>query len=97
MADFCVSAVRYDKTGQHIEWLKVHQDMFKGIGPERLVQRAFIVDLIKLQIATFVTVTIDPDTQMRIDGARIHVVDGRFLTTDCNDSTRDNLAELPGF
>jgi len=31
------------------------------------------------------------------DGTKVHIVDGRYLRTDGNDTKEDNLGELPTF
>lgn len=96
MFDFCISAVRYDSENQHIEWVKVHEDKGATIGPARQVPRAFVADLIRLEKATFQTV-IKMSNGNFANGAHIHVIDDIYLTTDRNNTKRDNLGNLPTF
>jgi hypothetical protein len=97
MTDFCISAVRYDSENQHIEWIKVREDMGATIGPARTVSREFVADLIRLGKATFQTVTYDKASKQYSNGALVHVIDHTFLSTDKNDITKDNLGRLPKF
>jgi hypothetical protein len=100
MVDFCISEVRYDEKNEHIEWLKVHERQTKGtawyVGPMRLVPRAFVADLIRLNKASFETIVKNASNQF-IHGAHVHVIDGAYLTTDRNNTKRDNLGRLPVF
>lgn len=96
MADFCISAVRYDSNNQHIDWLKVHEDKGLSIGPARSVPRLFVVDLIRLGKATFQTVVKNSKDQWK-DGEHVHVIDDEYLSTDRNSTVRDNLGNLPTF
>lgn len=96
MTDFCISAVSYDATKQHIDWVRVHQDLDTKIGPSRTVARAFVADLIRLNKATFQTIIKDSEGKWQ-NGAHVHVTDGEYLTTDRNSTKRDNLGNLPTF
>jgi hypothetical protein len=97
MTDFCVSAVKYDQTEQHIEWLEVREDLGSSVGEVRRVPRAFVADLIRKGCATFQTITRDPTTKKWQDGATLHVIDKFYLSTDPNDIKKDNLGKLPRF
>jgi hypothetical protein len=97
MTDFCVSAVRYDEKGQHIEWLKVHEDRGSSVGDERLVPRAFVAELIRKKCATFQTITRRSARDKWENGALLHVIDEVYLSTDANDIKKDNLGKLPQF
>ncbi|RIZ35928.1 hypothetical protein AXX04_05210 [Pseudomonas aeruginosa] len=96
MADFCITAVRYNKEKSHIEYVKVREEKAKTIGAPRTVARAFVADLIRLDKATFQTrVKTADDTWTR--GADVHLIDDEYLTTDRNSIERDNLGNLPEF
>ncbi|PBP62584.1 hypothetical protein CCL19_20305 [Pseudomonas syringae] len=96
MADYCISAVRYNTEGTHIEWVKVHKDLGSSIGGWMRCPRAFIADLISSNKATFQTI-VPGDKGGWKDGSRIHVIDQVYLTTDPNSSKRDNLGNLEKF
>lgn len=96
MADFCVTAVRYNQDRSHIEYVRVAQDLPGKFGPHRTVARGFVAELINLNKATFMTWVLKADGNYS-PGADIHVIDGEFLTTDRNSRKRDNLGNLPEF
>jgi len=95
MADFCITAVRYNKDREHIEYVHVREEKAKTIGAPRAVPRAFVADLIRLGKATFQTRTKADDTWKL--GAQVHLIDDVYLTTDRNSTERDNLGHLPEF
>ncbi|HCF2132181.1 TPA: DUF3892 domain-containing protein [Pseudomonas aeruginosa] len=96
MADFCITAVRYSKDRNHIEYVQVREEKSKTIGAPRTVARAFVADLIRLEKASFQTrMKTADDTWMR--GADVHLIDDVYLTTDRNSTERDNLGNLPEF
>ncbi|MCQ3002606.1 DUF3892 domain-containing protein [Pseudomonas syringae] len=96
MTDFCISAVRYDNDGNHIQAVRVHQDKGSSVGPALTSDREFVADLILLGKASFQTITKDSNNKWQ-DGALIHVLDGKYLSTDPNSLARDNLGKLPRF
>jgi len=96
MADFCVTAVRYNKDRTHIEWVQVREEKEKTVGLIRTVSRAFVADLVRLGKVTFQTRTQTVDGKYRV-GAEIHLIDEIYLTTDKNSTKRDNLMNLPEF
>lgn len=96
MADFCITAVRYNAQGEHIEFVKVCEEKADSLGLERIVSRAFVADLIRLGKATFQTRTEVVSGRWRI-GATVHVIEDDYLTTDPNYTKRDNLGNLPLF
>ncbi|WP_122556153.1 DUF3892 domain-containing protein [Pseudomonas viridiflava] len=96
MTDYCISAVSYDSQGNHIEWVRVHKDLGDSIGGAMVCARAFVADLISSNRATFQTVVPGVRTTWQ-NGARIHVIDGVYLTTDSNSTKRDNLGSLQTF
>lgn len=96
MADFCITAVRYSDSGDHITYVKVCEEREGTIGPSRTVPRAFVADLIRLKKAKFITRTKNL-TGKWARGAEVHVIDDIYLTTQRNDTKRDNLGSLPEF
>lgn len=96
MADFFISRVAYSENGEHIEWLMVREDLGKQAGGESLVQRKFVADLIRLDLVDFVTLPRDSKGVIT-RGAKVHLYDGKFLTTAANKTERDNLENLPTF
>lgn len=100
MVDFCISAVRYNEKREHIDYLKVHERTTSGtnwsFGPYRIVARAFVADLIRLNKASFETIVQGKDDLWR-RGADVHVVDEIYLSTDRNQTKRDNLSNLPEY
>ena len=83
MTDFYISAVNYDKETQHIAMLKVHEDKGSTVGPARKVPREFVADLIRLNKASFMTITKNKDSKWE-EGAHVHVMDDTYLSTDKN-------------
>ncbi len=96
MADFCITAVRYDKDRSHIEYVHVREEKLKAIGAARVVPRVFVADLIRLGKATFQTRIKSADDKWKV-GADVHLIDDEYLTTDKNSTKRDNLGNLPEF
>lgn len=96
MTDFCISAVRYNSSQQHIDFVMVHQDLNTSVGPSRVVPRVFVADLIRMNKATFQTIVKDTNGTWQ-NGASVHVIDVEYLTTDRNSTKRDNLGNLPTF
>lgn len=98
MADFCITAVQYNPDKKHIDLVQVREEKYGGkVATEsRLVQRAFLVDLIRLGLVSFQTKTKDRDGNWR-DGDKVTIYDDKYLTTKGNGTERDNLGSLPEF
>lgn len=96
MADFCITAVRYNKAKEHIEFVAVREEKPGKVGHPCTVSRVFIADLIRLDKATFQTRIQDAEGLWQ-RGARVHVLEEIYLTTDRNSTKRDNLGNLPEF
>jgi hypothetical protein len=100
MVDFCISGIRYDEKKQHITFVKVHERQTTsqgwGLGPARIVPRAFVADLIRMNKASFETVVKVENNKVR-HGAHVHVIDDVYLSTDRNSTKRDNLSNMPEF
>lgn len=96
MADFCITAVRYNKDQSHIVYVQVREEIPGKVGSPRTVPRAFVADLIRRGNAAFQTRTKTADNKWK-KGADVHLIDDEFLTTDRNSTKRDNLGSLPEF
>jgi hypothetical protein len=96
MADFCITAVRYNEDYSHIDFVRVHEEKEKVIGYDRTVPRAFVADLIRLKKASFQTRLKTPEGDWKF-GAEVHLIEGEYLTTNKNSTKRDNLESLPEF
>jgi hypothetical protein len=97
MADFCITAVRYNKDRSHIEFVQVREEVpGNKIGVTRTIPRVFVADLIRRGNAAFQTRTKTADDKWKL-GADVHLIDDEYLTTDRNSTKRDNLANLPEF
>lgn len=97
-ADYGISAVRYDSDDQYIDKVKVHKDNGDTIGAGDIWSRKDV--LAKMDDGkTFVTIVKDGDNKWK-KGQDVHIitVDGRrFLRTDANKKSKDNLENLPKF
>ena len=94
MADFYISGIRRDSTGQHIQYVNIIK-AGKGNKDASINSRQFVAELIKASKATFKTITLV--NGQWVYGANVHVIDDIYLTTDPNSTTRDNLGNLPVF
>ena len=47
MEDFYISAIKMDSNNQHIEFVKIHENLGKKIGPGTVNSRAFVGELIR--------------------------------------------------
>ncbi|GLH31737.1 hypothetical protein BR1R5_11230 [Pseudomonas sp. BR1R-5] len=95
MADFCITAVKYDKEHDRIAWVQAREELGRDkVGPWRWVSRVFAVDLIRMGKASFQTRTQDRNGNW-VKGAPVVVYADKFLTTEGNRTERDNLGELP--
>ncbi|MDS9878996.1 hypothetical protein RMI40_29595 [Pseudomonas protegens] len=99
MTDFCVTKVKYSDDRSHIQSLIVREEIpaKSKIGPDRKVDRAFVADLIRLGKASFQTRIWNANDKAWDVGAKIHLIEDEFLTTDKNSKKRDNLENLPTF
>lgn len=95
MANFCITSVKYSSDGKHIQWLAVREEKETTVGVERIVDRAFVATLINLGLATFITRTWSEAEKTFKKGADVHVLEEQYLTTDRNNTKRDNLGNLP--
>ena len=96
MTDFCITAIRYSKDKEHIEYVHVREELPGKIGSTRTVARAFVADLIRLNKATFQT-RVQNAEGLWNTGAPVHLFEKTFLTTNKNSTKRDNLGALSEF
>jgi hypothetical protein len=99
MADFYISAIRMDSTGQHIEWVKTHKKTSDtSLEPTGSTNsRKFVGELISTGKIEFKTVTWDGVNNKWNIGAKVEVMADGYITTDPNKTKRDNLGNLPKF
>ena len=98
-ADYCVSAVRYNAGGVHIDQVQTRQhDVVKNqISGPTTMSRAEVVKLIG-QGKTFATIVQNKDNNW-VKGAplQIHSVATDYIKTVADRKTSDNLENLPQF
>lgn len=93
--DFWITGV--NKGDKHIDYVRVQRKkVTANLGPARIVDRGFVADLIRGGKATFCTSVKNSEGKWQ-EGARVHVIEEDFLTTDPNDAKRDNLGNLQEF
>lgn len=97
MVDFCITAVKYTAAGDSIEAVRVHEELPKHIGTAQIVPREFVATLIRKGKASFHTRVLNKERTSWVRGADVHVLEDVFLTTDPNNTKRDNLGSLPTF
>ncbi|UAN44780.1 DUF3892 domain-containing protein [Serratia sp. JSRIV001] len=94
MTLYYISAVRMDASNQHIEYVKIIKGG-KGEADTTINSRQFVAELINDGATKFKTIT-KKDGQW-VNGADVHVIDDIYLSTDRNNTKRDNLGNLPKF
>ena len=97
MEDFYISAIKMDSNNQHIELVKIHENLGKKIGPDTVNSRAFVGELIRKGKAEFKTITYNKEKKSWSVGAKVEVMTDDFITTDPNKTKHDNLGNLPTF
>ncbi|HDS1039488.1 MULTISPECIES: DUF3892 domain-containing protein [Stenotrophomonas] len=99
--DFYVSAVQYNSDGSHIAKLRVHRvdksnGSFKADSYSDL-SRPYVTQAVEKNV-TFTPVVRKADVGWRLSGVlEIMSVKSDYLKTVRDESTRDNLEELPTF
>lgn len=94
-ADFCISAVKYNSDGTHIDSVLVHVETDTGIAAGKPMTRPEVVKLLE-QKKTFVTIVKTAEGKWR-KGAPVGIfpVETRYIKTAADKSERDNLENLP--
>jgi len=97
-ADYGISEVRYNSEHTHIDKVKVHEDKGESIGSGEEWFRTKVVSALERD-TTFVTILKKKDGTWR-KGQEVHVVTihgVKYIRTDKNQTTTDNLEDLPEF
>lgn len=97
-ADVYVSQVKYDDTGNHIEWFRIHLPFSGNIGPVvNDVSRGEMINLIENENKIIATAIRD-EMGKYSPGRTVHLFELdslKFLRTDGNQTRSDNLGDLP--
>ncbi len=97
--DFTIIRVRYDSERQYITFVEYRANSGEGLQSETIqLSRRQVVTSIE-QGSTFGT-AIKNSAGEWVKGAKVHIFtrDGnKFIRTDRNDTSKDNLGELPAF
>jgi hypothetical protein len=97
-ADYCISAVRYNSTGNHIEKVQVCEDYGKTLGNFEEWLRSNVISSLANN-KTFVTLLMNEGGSYS-RGVDVHEVDvngTKYIRTDKDQTTQDNLGNLPTF
>ena len=97
-ADYCITAVHFNKERTHIERVKVRPDTGESLGAESEASRETVVAAIK-KVTTYVTVVKNSGGNWA-KGKEVFIikVDGtEYLKTVANNKPNDNLDNLPEF
>lgn len=96
-ADYLISGVRYNEPKTHIVAVEVHKDLVNSIDTAvQIVPKHTIVQNIEKGI-TYMTITKDASNPNKwTKGQVVHVITGpKYIRTDEDARTKDNLASLP--
>ncbi|EKK5377354.1 DUF3892 domain-containing protein [Morganella morganii] len=94
MANFYISAIRMDKTGQHIEFVKVIK-AGNTADQATVNSRQFIAELINTTKLEFKTIrSVNNEWAY---GSIVKATSAGYITTAPNGTTLDNLGNLPTF
>jgi hypothetical protein len=97
-ADWCITKVRYNAAGTHIDAVKARSDNGTALGEEQQFSRQQVVSSIEAG-TSFITVYTGSDNNWK-KGAPVDVVlidYVKFLKTEADKTKRDNLGNLPTF
>ena len=95
-ADYCISAVRYNREHKHIIIVSACADKGEELGSFSEVARTIVVSLIESK-KTFVTINKGINGKyVKGEDVRITTVNGaKYIRTDANNKAEDNLGSLP--
>lgn len=96
-ADYCISAVRYNNNGTHIERAQVRKDSDSSVGVPESWTRNEVIDALDKGY-TFVTIIKNGNSWNK--GADVHKVivnQRKYIRTDKNKRASDNLENLPRY
>ncbi|RMO93471.1 hypothetical protein ALQ32_200113 [Pseudomonas syringae pv. tagetis] len=95
MIEYLIFGTGYSKQPEHIDWVLVGREIDKKLTKAFVVEREFVVDLIKTESASFRTATTQGNKYFK--GAKVVIYSDKFLTTSPDASENNNLEELPTF
>ncbi len=97
-ADYLISAVRFNAAETHIDKVRTHADNDSSIGSAVDIERSTVVSRIEAG-NTFETIYKDTDGKWkRGKRVKIVVINGvKYIKTYADNTTRDNLDDLPRF
>lgn len=96
-ADYLISAVRYNTEDTHIIMVKQHIDKGDKISSSEEVARLTVVNNLNNDYS-YMTIYDDDGKWKRGEEVRIiKVGNSEFITTDPNETKKDNLGKLPKF
>jgi len=94
-ADYLISVVRYNFEHTPIVDVKRHLDQGGNVACGNIVNRNIVLDDLKKGIK-YKTIPQSQDGKWKI-GEHIQIISNKFITTNPNSTTRDNLEDLPEF
>lgn len=96
-ADYLISAVRYNTDDTHIIMVKQHNDKGDKISTSEEVARLTVVNNLKSD-HSYMTIYDDDGKWKKGEEVRIiRVGNSEFITTDPNETKKDNLGKLSTF
>jgi hypothetical protein len=93
-ADYAITSVHYNQTHDRIVAVMVRTDTGDTLENPQEISRNTVVTMIS-NGHTFITATKGSDGKWKA-GSKVLVM-GKFITTKPNETTKDNLGELPEF
>ena len=98
-ADYLITAVKYNEPKTHIVSVEVHKDLGGSIDAEaQIIPKVTVIQNIEKGIK-YMTITKEASNPKKwTKGQVVHVVAGpKYIRTDEDARTKDNLSSLPEF
>ena len=97
-ADYLISAVRFNNAETHIDMVRTHTDNDESVGMAVDIDRSTVVNRIESGY-TFETIYKGSDGKwQRGKRVKIVIINGiKYIKTYADNTTRDNLDDLPRF
>lgn len=95
-ADYIIIRVRYNKDRNFIDKVQVCEDLGEKLGETNVKEREYIVSLIK-DGKKVVTANKNKETRKWENGSKVDIYEKKYIRTDPNGTTADNLGELEEF
>ncbi|GAB5513496.1 DUF3892 domain-containing protein [Rhodopirellula baltica] len=95
-ADYCITAVRYDRAETRITHVETHYFDGESLVSREVLDVTMVIRLIKRGIS-FITVTTEGLNQIPKKGQPVQLYDHTFIRSVGNRFSEDNLEELPRF